>query len=143
MEALQHAEREPGRYVLKPQREGGGNNLHGAAITAALQGDREALWQFILMQKIRPRTLPTLAFDRSAQMGTPPSAILMKGISELGIYSTSVCEGPASVWDSDASGALDFRLVGHLVRTKAEGVDEGGVATGFSVVDSPLVAPAH
>lgn len=32
-EAIEH----PERFVLKPQREGGGNNLHGAELSAALK----------------------------------------------------------------------------------------------------------
>lgn len=29
--------------------------------------------------------------------------------------------------------------IGHLIRTKGETVDEGGVNTGFAVLDSPLL----
>ena len=32
------------------------------------------------------------------------------------------------------------KAAGHLVRTKIEGVDEGGVAAGFAVLSSPLAA---
>ena len=28
---------------------------------------------------------------------------------------------------------------GHLVRTKAQGVDEGGVAAGYAVISSPFL----
>ena len=40
-----------------------------------------------------------------------------------------------------ASGrVLLNRAVGHLVRTKLHGVDEGGVAAGFAVLSSPLAS---
>ena len=43
----------PERFVLKPQREGGGNNLYGKALLDRLQ-DTRGLEAFILMQRIRP-----------------------------------------------------------------------------------------
>jgi len=43
----------PDDFVLKPQREGGGNNLYGAELAARLRG-RGGLAAFILMQRIRP-----------------------------------------------------------------------------------------
>ena len=43
----------PDKYVLKPQREGGGNNLYGEQLKDRL-ARREGLSAFILMQRIRP-----------------------------------------------------------------------------------------
>ena len=43
----------PEQFVLKPQREGGGNNLYGKAILDRLK-DTKGLAAFILMQRIRP-----------------------------------------------------------------------------------------
>ncbi|KAJ2861083.1 Glutathione synthetase [Coemansia asiatica] len=52
-------------------------------------------------------------------------------VSELGIY---------GVWVSDADGnAIVNKHGGHLLRTKASDVFEGGVAAGFAVIDSPLL----
>ncbi|KAL6521776.1 Glutathione synthetase [Orobanche gracilis] len=75
----------PGLYVMKPQREGGGNNIYGDDVRIALQemqkkGTEEDA-AYILMQRIFPTISP---------------AILMRGgishkeqvLSELGIYST-------------------------------------------------------
>ena len=39
----------------------------------------------------------------------------------------------------DGKDALLSEHAGHLCRTKAEGVDEAGVAAGFSVTPSALV----
>ena len=49
-------------------------------------------------------------------------------LSEMGIYSTYLSNGTEILLDSP---------VGHLLRTKIDGVDEGGVASGFAVLDSP------
>ena len=110
----------PEDYVLKPQREGGGNNLYGEALAARLE-QPEGLGAFILMQRIRPPA------GRS---------VLLRGgeaseeevVSELGVYSTYVRSGGAVLLDCPA---------GHLLRTKVASSDEGGVAAGFAVIDSP------
>ena len=49
--------RDPGSFVLKPQREGGGNNLYGEQLALRL-ADPSGLGAFILMQRIRPPQLP-------------------------------------------------------------------------------------
>lgn len=43
----------PDRFVLKPQREGGGNNLYGEALKAKLQ-EGQGLAAYILMQRLFP-----------------------------------------------------------------------------------------
>lgn len=119
------------RYVLKPQREGGGNNIYRAAIPPFLQSLAPAQWPaYILMEMIEP----------PAQRNT----ILRQGvvqsggvICELGIYG-------ACVWDAgkrDGSAPIiraNFRA-GHLLRTKGDTSEEGGVAAGFGSVDSPCL----
>ena len=52
-EILADAQSHPERYVLKPQREGGGNNLYGAAAAERLR-DPCGLAAYILMQRIQP-----------------------------------------------------------------------------------------
>ncbi|CAM9921021.1 unnamed protein product, partial [Choristocarpus tenellus] len=37
------------------------------------------------------------------------------------------------------SGELLNEYAGYLIRTKLEGVDEGGVASGYAVLSSPMV----
>lgn len=56
----------PDAYVLKPQREGGGNNYYGAELRTKLSelvadesGEREA---FVLMKRIRPFTFNALLY---------------------------------------------------------------------------------
>ena len=60
------------------------------------------------------------------------AATVGASISELGIYSTLLSTKEGKV--------LRNRAAGHLVRSKLEGVDEGGVAAGFAVLSSPLAA---
>ena len=51
-------------------------------------------------------------------------------LSELGIYGTFVRRGDRVILNEEA---------GHLIRTKAATSDEGGVAAGFAVLDSPYL----
>ena len=48
--------------------------------------------------------------------------------------------GGAVVLTGEGGQVLRNKPAGHLVRTKLEGVDEGGVAAGFAVLSSPLAA---
>ena len=112
----------PGGYVLKPQREGGGNNIYGDALKAKLQAGGE-LGDLILMQRI----LPPVNQSIMVRLG---KATVAETLSELGIYSTYLRKGDKVLLNREA---------GHLVRTKAATSDEGGVAAGFAVLDSPYL----
>jgi hypothetical protein len=57
-------------------------------------------------------------------------AVIAETLSELGIYSTLVRKGAEILLNAEA---------GHLVRTKAATSNEGGVAAGFAVLDSPML----
>jgi len=115
----------PRSYVLKPQREGGGNNLYGDEVAEGIQTmSPSELESFILMERIFPKENPAVLVRNSLTSSG-------KTISELGMYITSLF---------DAEGKeLVNKHAGHLLRTKLSGTDEGGVATGFSVVSSPLL----
>lgn len=114
----------PENYVLKPQREGGGNNLWNKEMTEKLStatvAERSA---FILMQRIKPR--PAIS-----PMMREGAVTVTDCLSELGIFGVLV---------SDDKQEYRNKLCGHLLRTKQEGVDEGGVAAGFAVLSSPLL----
>jgi glutathione synthetase len=58
--AVEDAIRNPGNYVIKPQREGGGNNIYGEDVRTALSGGMTAkdLNAYILMSRIFPREKP-------------------------------------------------------------------------------------
>jgi len=115
----------PSAFVLKPQREGGGNNLWANDMVRALKtmSEKERA-AYILMRKINPRSAPSALFRRGECVVTPC-------ISELGIYSAHV---------GDGNQTYESSYCGYLLRTKAVGVDEGGVAAGFSCLSSIVYA---
>ena len=118
-----------GNYVLKPQREGGGNNIYGAKIPPFLAslGDERNYRGHILMEMIQPPSLQ--------------NSILRNGeirngevIGELGVY--GIC-----LWRSGSVSGHDRETLanyegGFLLRTKGRDSEEGGVAAGFGAVDS-------
>eukprot|EP00899_Mesostigma_viride_P010761 jgi/Mesvir1/19687/Mv09956-RA.1 len=124
---IEEAMKEPRRFVLKPQREGGGNNTYGDNIPQKLQQllapGGEGCAGYILMERIRPPIHPG-TFLRNGAVVTCDS------LSELGIYSTYLRV------DGDV---LINKASGHLLRTKSSTSDEGGVATGYAVLDSPFL----
>jgi len=111
------------RYVLKPQREGGGNNVYRKAIPDFLKKTPESHWPaWILMEMIE----------------TPPqkNAIVRNGevqkggvICELGVYG-------ACLWSHSSGKLLENWEAGYLLRTKGDQSEEGGVAAGFGAIDS-------
>jgi hypothetical protein len=143
----------PENFVLKPQREGGGNNMYGEELVAKLTtAGEEELRSYVLMQLIKPQHQSSLLVNR----GRVRSGF---SLSEYGIY-RSVALFPRSYLPSmqrstvlmypllDCStylgrGGQDPPLVneyaGFLVRTKLETVNEGGVASGYAVLSSPVL----
>ncbi|OAL51306.1 glutathione synthetase large chain [Pyrenochaeta sp. DS3sAY3a] len=114
------------KYVLKPQREGGGNNIYRKAIPPFLETLPPTNWPaYILMEMIEPPPLKN-AILRNGE--------LQRGgvICELGVY--GVC-----LW-RDGQGKTGEILenwdAGYLLRTKGDQSEEGGVAAGFGAVDS-------
>eukprot|EP01137_Pigoraptor_chileana_P013412 Opistho-2@66910 len=116
--------RDPARYVLKPQREGGGNNLYGDDVVAALSSmTPEERSAYILMDLIQP---PSVA-NHYVRSGVATPARM---VGELGVFGAIIREGDCIV-RNDACG--------HLLRSKPVGVNDGGVAAGVAVLDSPLL----
>ncbi|KAK9815717.1 hypothetical protein WJX72_008516 [[Myrmecia] bisecta] len=122
MAVLAEARTHPELFVLKPQREGGGNNLYGPQLLAKLD-ERRGLAAYILMQRIRPPS-------HRAAMIREGKVVEVDSLSELGIYGTFLRRGDQVLLNRES---------GHLVRTKASTSDEGGVAAGFAVLDSPYL----
>ena len=113
--------------MLKPQREGGGNNLYGERLRAevARRGSRAGpeLAGYILMQRILPATHEALLVRNGAWRRAA-------AVSELGIFGVHLRRGGKVLLNERA---------GHLLRTKPADADEGGVASGFAVLDSPML----
>eukprot|EP01036_Dinobryon_divergens_P026092 gene26092-34700_t len=137
--AIRAAEEDGSKWVLKPQREGGGNNLYGTELSAFLRENKDSptLGGYVLMERIFP-SLQNTAFLRNGEIEIHPS------ISELGIYGTFIGSGLGLGLGFDSSSGLQKKgervllneYAGYLLRTKPDGVDEGGVATGYSVLNS-------
>jgi glutathione synthase len=123
LRARQLAFRNPEGYVLKPQREGGGNNIYRSNITQFLRSlpDESHYNAFILMELIQTPSFSNYI----VREGKVTSA---RVISELGIYGVIL-------WD-DQGKILKNEDAGYLLRTKEKGTDEGGVAAGFGSIDS-------
>ncbi|KAH7390559.1 glutathione synthetase large chain [Pyrenochaeta sp. MPI-SDFR-AT-0127] len=116
------------RYVLKPQREGGGNNIYRKAIPPFLEKLPETHWPaYILMEMIEPPPLRN-AILRNGE--------LQKGgvICELGVY--GVCLWRGGDGNGQNAETLESWEAGYLLRTKGDQSEEGGVAAGFGAVDS-------
>uniref|UniRef100_A0A061S7Y8 Glutathione synthetase n=1 Tax=Tetraselmis sp. GSL018 TaxID=582737 RepID=A0A061S7Y8_9CHLO len=119
---VEDAIRRPSAYVLKPQREGGGNNLYDEDLATKLK-TWKGLSAYILMQRILPPV------NRSVLIRNG-SWVENNTLQELGVYGTFIRVGDRILLNETA---------GHLVRTKADSSNEGGVAAGFAVLDSPYL----
>ena len=117
------------KFVLKPQREGGGNNYYKEKIPAHLQTVPAEHWaSYILMELITPPPVANLIL-RNGQIEQGGV------ICELGIYGTCIW---ANGDEASSSGGSIMRneAAGYLLRTKGDQSEEGGVAAGFGCMDS-------
>lgn len=154
---LKLAYEHPERFVLKPQREGGGNNVYRGDIPGFLdelarsdsqrrdqgkgqgQGSPKAHEGYILMSLIQPPEGLKNALVRAGDLQPKIGEV----VSELGIYGVCLYRAPSRGGRDGQEGRtceiLHNNMAGHLLRTKGRESDEGGVAVGFSVVDSPFL----
>ncbi|KAL7744521.1 hypothetical protein ACLKA6_017044 [Drosophila palustris] len=119
--------RTPERFVLKPQREGGGNNVYGVDIPDALKRmSRVERSAWILMDLIHPPLTQGYMVRPGSDM--PPQIVDM--VSELGIFGVII---------GDADSIVHNYQAGHMLRTKLSTANEGGVAAGLGALDSPYL----
>eukprot|EP00286_Rhodomonas_abbreviata_P004434 CAMPEP_0181333356 /NCGR_PEP_ID=MMETSP1101-20121128/25629_1 /TAXON_ID=46948 /ORGANISM="Rhodomonas abbreviata, Strain Caron Lab Isolate" /LENGTH=483 /DNA_ID=CAMNT_0023443153 /DNA_START=123 /DNA_END=1574 /DNA_ORIENTATION=+ len=122
--AANNAIAHPGKYVMKPQREGGGNNLYDSEMVEELgKLKEEELQAFILMDIIKAPPAPAL-FMRDNKV------LEVEATTELGTYGILLAEGDT---------ILRSEFIGHLLRSKTAASKETGVAAGFGVLDSPIL----
>ncbi|KAF9799274.1 hypothetical protein SFRURICE_013048 [Spodoptera frugiperda] len=116
------------KFVLKPQREGGGHNVYGAEVREALQRMRHSRERaaYILMERILPPLVQGYVIRPGATM--PPPVVDL--VSELGIFGVII---------GTNEKIFHNRQVGHMLRTKLADADEGGVAAGLGALDSPFL----
>jgi len=114
----------PDRYVLKPQREGGGNNYYGDELVSVLKSIKDPLErsQYILMDKVNAPVYKNyivhIDFERPK---------LLDVVNEIGIFGILLSNGDQEIINE---------TVGYLVRTKSIEHADGGVAAGRAVLDS-------
>ncbi|KAK7114903.1 glutathione synthetase-like [Littorina saxatilis] len=125
-DAVKLAISSPEKYVLKPQREGGGHNIYGEEMKKLLEemGSTKEREKFILMERIFP--LPEKNY--LIKSGIPLT--LVDTVSEMGIYGVHIGDGDKEHLNNQC---------GHMLRTKMEGTDEGGIVVGFAVLDTPYI----
>ncbi|XP_030590524.1 glutathione synthetase-like [Archocentrus centrarchus] len=116
----------PDKFVLKPQREGGGNNYFGEDIVRVLTELKNDKMRaaYILMDRIQPRTQQNILLRR----GLPLS---LNTVSyEIGVLGAYVRHDGEIVLNE---------AVGPILRTKHVEQNDGGVSNGVSVCDTPLL----
>ncbi|KAG1692936.1 Glutathione synthetase [Nymphon striatum] len=115
---------QPENYVLKPQREGGGNNLYGNEMKQKLLELKNSPERasYILMERIFPPTIQSYLVKQGQVTEATPI------VSELGIYGYILGSSSEIVTNS---------VAGHVIKSKAEFEDEGGIAAGYAFIDSP------
>lgn len=130
-------------HVLKPQREGGGNNIYRGAIPEFLKSlpSTGHYKQYILMELIKP---PKSA--KNTVLRSDGEVVSGDVISELGIFGACLWKrdvsshlGRATGGGAGATKILNNTEGGYLMRTKGKENDEGGVAAGFSSLDSLIL----
>ena len=119
--------------VLKPQREGGGNNVYKDDIPDFLKKlDPTERQAWIAMELITPpRGVGNYLIRAGNADNQQQEVIRTEVISELGIFGWALF--------GNSGKTLIEKEGGWLVRTKGKESDEGGVAAGFSVLDSVLL----
>ncbi|KAJ1276592.1 hypothetical protein BS78_05G226300 [Paspalum vaginatum] len=126
-EIVKSAIEKPDLFVLKPQREGGGNNIYGHDLRETLiklqKEQGESLAAYILMQRIFPKASLT-PLVRGGECFEDLT------ISELGIYGAYLRNKEKVILNNQS---------GYLMRTKVSSSNEGGVAAGFAVLDSVIL----
>lgn len=122
----EHALASPSRWVLKPHREGGGNNFFGEGIVEKLKTMKaQEAAAYILMERIEQNVFESVRLVEG-------KAIPCHCVTELGFFGTA--------FFPKADGEAEFNTAqGYLLRTKDEHVDEGLVLGGFSFLDAVQV----
>ncbi|KII68246.1 Glutathione synthetase [Thelohanellus kitauei] len=125
MEISKKVAENPENYVLKPQREGGGNNIYGKEIVELFKSVKtipNASDSYILMEMIKPTIYRNYLVQSDKE-----EARAAECLSEVGIWGVYV------VHEFDV--LLNLKS-GYLLRTKSSKELDGGVASGRAVLDS-------
>ncbi|KAI1285182.1 Glutathione synthetase [Halotydeus destructor] len=121
---------EPERFVMKPQREGGGHNVYGKDIPGELNPMRSDKRReaYVLMDLIRPLVVKNIILSSKSPIDY--DSPFKDTVSELGIFGAIIANSQEILLNEQS---------GHLLRSKFEGINEGGIVAGFGAIDSPLL----
>ncbi|XP_078603162.1 glutathione synthetase-like [Branchiostoma floridae x Branchiostoma japonicum] len=123
---VQMATTNPQDYIMKPQREGGGNNIFGEDIRTLLNklGDSEERTAYVVMDRIHPAIVPNYHIKAGQETK------LLRSFYELGIF---------GVFMADGDRVIHNKQTGHYMRTKDSSATDEGIDSGISVMDSPYL----
>lgn len=124
--AVNEAIAKPNDFVLKPQREGGGNNVYGEEVRQKLQalGRTKEREGYILMDLIRP----PITTNYVVRPGDGVAAHSV--VSEIGIFGVIL---------GDQDDIVENYEAGHILRTKTTGMSEGGICAGYAALDTAFL----
>ncbi|XP_067130688.1 glutathione synthetase-like isoform X2 [Centruroides vittatus] len=116
----------PEKFVLKPQREGGGHNVYGKNVKKVLEEissskEREG---YILMELINSPSVENYIIQWNKD------AIPCQVICELGIFGVILGSKDSILHNFDA---------GYILRSKTVDSNETGIAAGFGALDTPFL----
>ncbi|GFR93796.1 glutathione synthetase [Elysia marginata] len=125
--AVEMALASPEKFVLKPQREGGGHNLFDTEMATFLSHhisskERNA---YILMQRIYPWQQQNYLVKSASPFN------LSEVVSELGIYGIYLGSCTADEFENYECG--------HLMKTKTSGTNNSGVVAGLAGLDTAFI----
>jgi len=120
---------EPDKFVLKPQREGGGHNIYGRDIATVLPPIRDSpeKLKYILMQLIRAPVIDNILMGPNVH---PSIGHIDQVTCELGIFGSILGSKNIVSFNNED---------GHVLRCKRLGINEGGICCGYGAIDSPLL----
>ncbi|XP_050513349.1 glutathione synthetase-like isoform X2 [Diabrotica virgifera virgifera] len=126
--AVRMALKTPERYVLKPQREGGGNNVYGKDVKEYLErmANSKERESWIMMERIIPPIIRGYMVKPGGSNPPPISEMIL----ELGIFGI-IIGTPKTI--------ITNIQTGHMVRSKIATANEGGVMIGLGALDSPYL----
>lgn len=129
---IEKAMSEPKKYVLKPQREGGGNNVYNEDIKEHLGSmkNSEERTAWILMDRLYPPVQKNYIIRAQNEPFENYNLDFSDAVSELGVYGVVI---------GDQEHILYNEEVGHVLRTKPSNENEGGIAAGIGAIDSPYL----
>ena len=122
---------EIGDWILKPNLEGGGHNIHGPSIPAFISDLPQSSYaDYTLMQRIRPP-------EQKGVLMLPDQVYQGPVISELGVIGT--CLWRRNAEEKGVREVLRKETAGWTFKTKPAGVDEMSVVKGYGCFDCPLL----